>query len=174
MHMKIYRNYLCLGSIKACSKSGVFPMCILQHMLIESETCIILSVICHIVCNSFQLHSLAVFSSSFCPLQPSLLPSRCPSACSPCQAQLLLQTTWSVYKLCSEPCCSYIVQIHCKHQNTTIFTCFLFQQNNPCQHYFCDVRNRTFFSSVETVRVCVTAIHTAHHTTPQGLIITIY
>lgn len=103
MHMKISRNFLCQGSVKACSKCGVFPVFILRHMRIESETCMSLCVIYHVVCNSV----LFLFFS-FCPLQPSLLPSRCPSACSPCQAQLLLQTTWSVYKLCSEPCCSYM------------------------------------------------------------------
>lgn len=53
LHMKISRNYLCLASIKAGSKSGTFPISILRHMLIDSETCMILCGIYHIVCNSF-------------------------------------------------------------------------------------------------------------------------
>lgn len=58
----------------------------------------------HPVFTKVKLLSLYVFSALFFFFQPtpSLL-SGCPCTCSPCQTQLLLQTTWRAYK----PHCKY-------------------------------------------------------------------
>lgn len=154
MHMNISRNYLCLVSITACSNPGRFPVFVLRYMLIESEHawCFVSFIILSVI----YFNTILFLFYSFCPLQPSLLPSGCPSACSPCQAQLLLQTTWSVYKLCSEPHCSYMSPTPLQtplyynyHLSST-----LGKEDNTVLAFFL-ARAIDLFYLVETVRVCV-------------------